>query len=118
MPLISVDDAQAGMVLSADVTDRRGRLLIPNGRPLDEKHLQALKMWGITAVEIEGDDPVGGDTEALDPALLGQAREVLSTHLRNLPMDHPLVLALIELALPRKARELGEEGAVKGEAHV
>lgn len=116
MPLIAVDDAQAGMVLSADVTDRRGRLLIPNGRPLDEKHLQALKMWGITAVEIEGEEPVGEDVEALDPALLGQAREALSDHMQNLPMDHPLVRALVELAMPRKARQLGE--AMKGEAHV
>ena len=109
MPLISVDDAQAGMVLTSDVTDRRGRLLIPNGRPLDEKHLQALKMWGITAVEVEGDDPVASDNTAIDPALLGDAREALTEHLKNLPMDHPLVLALVELALPRKAQQMAKE---------
>ncbi len=116
MPLISVDDAQAGMVLTADVTDKRGRLLIPNGRSLDEKHLQALKMWGITAVEIEGDDPVSSNEAAIDPALLGEARELMTEHLRNLPMDHPLILALVELALPKKAQELASRA--EGGAHV
>lgn len=105
------------MTLSSDVTDRRGRLLIPAGRALDEKHLQALRMWGITAVEVEGDDPSGTGEAALDPADLGRAREVLADRLQNLPMDHPLVLTLVELALPRLARELAD-AEVPGGAHV
>lgn len=108
MPLVSVDDAQAGMVLATDVTDRRGRLLIPAGRELDPKHLQALKMWGIPQVEVEGDD-VGTDAAAaLDPALLGKAREILADRLQNLPMEHPLVLALVETALPALAQDLAD----------
>lgn len=105
------------MTLSSDVTDRRGRLLIPSGRALDEKHLQALRMWGITAVEVEGEDPSAAGDATLDPADLGRAREVLTDRLQNLPMDHPLVLTLVELALPRLARELaGSE--TPGGAHV
>lgn len=114
MPFISVADAQAGMVLASDVTDRRGRLLIPAGRDLDDKHLQALRMWGITAVEVDGEDPAAGGESALDPVHLGRAREILSDRLRNLPMDHPLVLTLVELALPRLARELADQDVPGG----
>lgn len=118
MPFLNIEDARAGMVLVSDVTDRRGRLLIPSGRELDEKHLQALRMWGISTVEIEGDEPSGEEEGALDPAYLGQARELLTDRLQNLPMDHALVLALVEVALPTLARDLSREAPQAGEAHV
>jgi len=114
MPFISVEHAQAGMVLSNDVTDRRGRLLIPSGRSLDKKHIQALRMWGITGVEVEGEDPGMSADPSLGPADLGRAREVLADRLQNLPMDHPLVMTLVEVVLPRLARELADEAGESG----
>lgn len=105
MAQIAVDQVQAGMVLAAEVQDRRGRLLIPSGRELDAKHVQALKMWGITRVEIDGDDPSADGSPAASPEMLERAREVLEDRLRNL--DGRFKELLLESILPRVAESLG-----------
>ena len=45
MGMVTVDRAQVGMVLTAPVIDRKGRMLIPAEVALTDRHLQALKMW-------------------------------------------------------------------------
>lgn len=52
------------MALAADVQDRRGRLLMPSGVTLQDKHVRSLRMWGVTHVDA-----------------LGEAMELLGTHL-------------------------------------
>lgn len=54
MALIDVARAEAGMVLASDVLDLRGRVLIPAGAELKDKHVRALPAWGVTRVEVQG----------------------------------------------------------------
>ena len=112
MAFITVEQVQAGMVLAAEVTDKRGRLLIPSGRELSPKHVQALRMWGIARVEIEGDDVAGDATAAIAPETLEAARAEIADRLRNLPGEDPLTVALSAALLPRVAREIQEAGHV------
>ena len=109
MAQIAVDQVQAGMVLAAEVTDKRGRLLIPSGRTLDPKHVQALRMWGISRVEIEGDEPSGEAASDLTPESLEKAREVLTDRLRNLEEGDGLREVLLETLVPRVARDFVRE---------
>lgn len=106
MAQIAVDQVQAGMVLAAEVQDRRGRLLIPSGRELDSKHVQALKMWGITRVEIQGDDPAAEGAQLVSPEMLEAARAILDDRLRNLDPKGSFRGILTEAILPRVASEL------------
>jgi hypothetical protein len=55
---MAVSDLQTGMRLREDVTDRHGRLIIAAGTTLHERHLRALKLWGIAEVRVHGDSLV------------------------------------------------------------
>lgn len=129
MAFIPVDHVQSGMILASEVTDRRGRLLIPSGRELGPKHVQALKMWGISRIEIEGDDPGGDTASEFSPEVLEAARLRVDDRLRNLPEDEPFRGILADILLPRVAEALrvggvpdeaptrADRGSVAGEAH-
>ena len=82
MALIPVERAQVGMVLAEGVTDRRGRLLIPAGKEITERYLDSLPMWGVTHVEIEGEDTGSEDevAEAAEPWAVSKAMEVVDDH--------------------------------------
>ncbi len=112
MALIPVDKAELGMVLSAPVTDRRGRLLMPAGRPLEEKHLDALPMWGITQIEVEGDGPgVGEDaTEEVAPWALDRAGEEVGQLFRHDDGTHPVMQELRTFRTLARAMEIQREG--------
>ena len=108
MAVVSLEKIQAGEVLAADVHDSNGRLLIPAGKELGDKHLNALRMWGVSHCEIEGDGPEEDETAEIDPAILEEARrvvEALFVH-NDAHGDHPVVALLRDAALLRTAREL------------
>ncbi len=105
MPIVSVDQATPGMVLSNPVTDRRGRLLIPAGLALSEKHVNALKMWGIVSLDIEGDEEVEVVVN-VSPEALEAARAELMPLYRHTDLDHPFVHKLFEHKAQHRAREI------------
>lgn len=104
MSTISVEQAASGMVLAADVLDRRGRLLIPAGRALAQKHVEALRMWGVERIDVEGDAPRRAASPEIPPALLIQARKEVELLFRNAGDDHPFLEALKSLSTQRRAR--------------
>ncbi len=52
MGLIRTDDLQPQMTLASDLRSMHGRLLLPMGTSLTEKHLSIIKMWGVTEANI------------------------------------------------------------------
>lgn len=46
MPFVSINQLQPGMILSADVTDTNGRLLLSKGKAIATNHMTVFKMWG------------------------------------------------------------------------
>lgn len=103
MALVTVAQAQPGMVLSSAVEDQRGRLLIPAGNELGERHVKALQMWGVTHLEIEGEEPEGGTAPDLDPETLALVETAIDEHLGDNDPDHPFVAALRRHAVQRRA---------------
>ncbi|EFC91821.1 putative signal transduction protein [Dethiosulfovibrio peptidovorans DSM 11002] len=55
MTLLRVDKLKEGMVVKVDVVAPSGRLLLPVGTNLEDKHVRLLKSWGVVEVEIEGE---------------------------------------------------------------
>ena len=112
MALIPAEKAELGMVLSAPVTDRRGRLLMPAGKALEEKHLDALPMWGIAQIEVEGDGPAAEEDplEELAPWALERAEEEMSHLFRHDDGVHPVMHGLREFRTLVRAREIQSGG--------
>ena len=104
MSTISVEQAASGMVLAADVLDRRGRLLIPAGRALAQKHVDALRMWGVERIDVVGDAPKRAANPEIPPAVLSQAREEVELLFRNAGGEHPFLEALKSVSTQRRAR--------------
>jgi hypothetical protein len=113
MGLIAVDRAEAGMVLHADVVDLRGRLLIPAGKELSEKHVAALPMWGVTHIEIAGPDPAVAAVQSIDPALLAEAEAHVADRFRNASGAHAFLEELRGVCVRRAASELAKLAEVR-----
>lgn len=106
MATIDVSQAEAGMVLAADVLDQRGRLLVPAGKELSVKHVRALPAWGVTRLEIEGDD-VAGVVEA-EPWARDEATAEIDRIFSRVNREHPLMAALGPVCVERRAMALQE----------
>jgi len=107
LALLQIDNLSPGMVLKRNVTDRSGRLLLPSGATLEEKHLNIFRMWGVMDVEVtdEAEPESGADPVAqeLDPELLAQATaEVQRIFAHNDP-EYPAIRELIRICIRRRA---------------
>lgn len=114
MAVIDVSQAQVGMVLAADVVDKRGRMLIPAGKELAEKYLNALPAWGVTRIEVEGDD-VGGVDE-VEPWAIDEATAEIDRLFSQTNRAHPAMESLAQACIQRRAVQLQGAGAEGGEA--
>lgn len=116
MPILPAEKAKAGMVLAEPVKDRRGRLLLPAGKVLEERYLEALPMWGVTHIAVEGE--AGGDDTAasqdpwatLEPWALAQATHELEELFAHANRSHPLLALLHRTRVLRRALALQEGG--------
>ena len=111
MATVSVDQARPGMVLLGDVKDNKGRLLIPAGNELSDRHCQALKMWGVTSLDVEGDEPEGDALLDISPEILAEAEVATDAHLGTNDPSHPLIAALRPILVKNRAEGIAREGA-------
>lgn len=115
MAIIDVSQAQAGMVLSADIVDKRGRVLIPAGKELAEKYVNALPAWGVTRIEVEGDDVAGAEAE-VEPWALEAARKQVDELFSKTNRAHPALEQLSQAVVQRKAQQIQASAPVGGAA--
>ncbi len=108
MALIDVSRAHAGMVLTADVLDMRGRILIPAGAELSDKHVRALPAWGIQRLDVKGD---GADAApALEEWALAAARAEVDAAFSLTNRAHPAMAALLATCITRAATRMQSAG--------
>lgn len=103
MAPVPIADLHEGMILQANLYDRRGRLLIPARTALSERHLAGLKVWGVEAVDVH--DPSAGPvaSDELDPATIEAAQAELAPLFQNTP-PHPVTQKIFERCVLRRAR--------------
>jgi hypothetical protein len=104
---VPIDNLVPGMVLSRDVCDRSGRLLLPAGAELTEKHFSIFRMWGVFEAEIVGEE-AAHDAELplhvdLDPVLLAVAQNHVQLLFVHNDQDHPAIKELIRFCIERRA---------------
>lgn len=103
--IVSFDSLRPDMVLGVDVLDGGGRLLLPAGTVLTEKHLRYCQMWGIAALEVEGDEAVPVPEEEIDPELLARVEEELRPDFRHTDLEHLFVATLFRHCAQARARQ-------------
>ena len=92
---VSIEQLRPDLVLGADLSDASGRLLLPSGTVLTDKHIRYCQMWGIAAVEIQVDEPTAvTDEQPIDPAAWAAAEEALAPRFAHVDREHPAIAAL------------------------
>lgn len=102
---ILIDNLVVGMIVTDDVLDRSGRLLLGAGVELNDTHLRMLRTWGIAEVPITGYDDqhvlshVGNEIESQRVLALEAELKPL---FRNTNLAYPAMAELFRLCLLRK----------------
>jgi HD-like signal output (HDOD) protein len=105
MAVIGLAQIRAGMVLAANLLDPNGRQILPLGATLSERHITALKMWGIARVSIQSDK----DEERPVVKLSAEEAEAVEAYISRIfslnkeHANHPLLKDLRQRSLRRMA---------------
>lgn len=105
---VSLENLRADMVLAADVVDSGGRLLLPNGTALTDKHLRYCQMWGVAEAEIvgnEGTEPASDP--GVDPTLVAQAEAAIGLRFIHVDRDHPAIEPLFRYCVQFQLKKGG-----------
>jgi len=97
------------MELASDVTNLNDVLLLARGTVLNYKQIRILKMWGIEMVDIAGPEaqPEAAISQApLLPEVLASAEEYVNQRFKHVPINGPVVAAIRNIAIKRKAAQL------------
>ncbi|NQZ58037.1 MAG: hypothetical protein HRT88_11315 [Lentisphaeraceae bacterium] len=97
MGIISIDNVIPGMVLAEKVITSKNMMLLPEGRTLNENHLVTFKTWGITSVNIIGEN----DTEeaaAMSPEELKALSEEVTALFKHNKLTGRFTKSLLTLA--------------------
>lgn len=113
MGLLKVDDFKPGMVLAADLKSPQGRMLLPKGSMLTEKHIRTCKIWGIVEGDILGEDDQKAEDPpvVLNPALVERAKELAKAYFYLTDLRHPVVRETAKLFIERAALSLARRDA-------
>jgi hypothetical protein len=101
MPILQTQDLITGMTLAQEVQNHSGRVLLPEGTVLTEKHILNLKAWGITEADIQGEDAGFDSTpeaEKIDPQKLAKVKKEVEALFCLSNQDHPAIIEFMRLS--------------------
>lgn len=109
MGVLNINDIEEGMELAEDIVNLNGRILLKAGFIITERHIQALRAWGIAEANIRGverdnlDEP---SLEAVDPEEIARIEQDLTYLFRKMDLENPIVAELYRLVRKREAMRL------------
>ncbi len=98
MGIVRTDNLREDMVLSEDIRDINGRLLLREGLKINATHINIVKKWGVTEVRVVDDD--GGSppiSEETDTQKIENSDKI-KLFFKHTDLDHPVVKELFRLA--------------------
>ena len=105
MSSISVEKLEEGLVLSEDVIDTFGRLILTKGRRIEANHIRLFKIWGISEVGVQqSPGPVSPEKDSPEPEKLRHAEHTVKTILQNTDVDHPAINEIFLAAVDHRYR--------------
>ncbi len=103
MGKVAIDNLVPGMLLSADLRDRNGRLLLKAGTELTDRCLYLLRTWGAVEAEIEGADESRESPVKADPEMLASIEKKVIPLFRRSNPDHPAIEELMRIRIMQEA---------------
>lgn len=55
MARLPLDQLTVGMVLAEPLKNANGSVMLPPGSAITEKHIRAMRMWGVLDIDIQGE---------------------------------------------------------------
>jgi len=105
MGVVHTDKLQEDMVLSKDIKDINGRLLLAKGEKIHANHIRIFKMWGIPEVIVIGDFGSEEDSEShVEPDLYDKISEYTKYIFKHADVSHPAVEELFRLSVIFRGR--------------
>ena len=108
MGKVNLENVSPGMVLEKDVKERSGRVLLRAGTEISDRHMNILKTWGVTEVDVENltQAEVNAQvTQQLDPEALKIAEEQVSHLFCHTDKEHPAMRKLMRISVMKQVRK-------------
>lgn len=106
MGTVGIEELKPGMILGSDIKTVNGRLILPKGLTLEQKHIDHLKSWGISRVNISGQANQNPTKIKISQEDLNRLENYLSLFYASNDFSLPFVKGLYYLALARLAKKL------------
>lgn len=113
MPIFKTQNLKPGGTLAQEIQNHSGRILLPKGTVLTEKHILNLKAWGIAEADIESED-MQTDPAAvkIDPQKQARAKKEAETLFCLSNRDHPAIIELMRLSGINRLKKMPGMGHV------
>ncbi len=109
MAVIKLKQLEAGAVLSADVLDMNGRVLLRSGSTISSKHLEIFRAWGVAEVTIAGDphelDEMTVNRADIPPEQIAAVEAELQQRFQFTDCNHPAIHEIRQNMVLRRARQ-------------
>jgi len=92
------------MEVADDVIGPGGRLLMPAGTVLTEKHIQAFESWNVPSASIVSETDGNGASGVAPPPLDPAHERRIRDRFRHNDLEHPFIACLLQEILGRAAR--------------
>lgn len=117
MGIVHIDQIKPESVLAEELRDINGRLLLAKGQKILRKHIRILKIWGITEIDVVGEDGGEAAEEDADQAGIEEIEERTRDLFRHADMSHPAMAELFRLSVWHQ-RERKSSGPLLMKDHV
>jgi putative nucleotidyltransferase with HDIG domain len=104
--LLGIAELQPDMVLAGDLRAYNGRLLLPKGVCLSDKHIRIMKTWGVVEAHVNHASSLHqrpADNSRRPPADLSWVQQQVFGRFCCAPLDHPAISELYQCAIERLA---------------
>ena len=95
------------MVLDEEVRDINGRLLLKKGKNIQSAHIRIFKIWGVTEVNIRGNNGSKNTSEGegdLDPGKIEEIKEYTHDLFRHADLEHPALKEIFRISVQFRSK--------------
>ena len=101
MARLPLDQLTIGMVLAEPLKNANGSVMLPPGSAITEKHIRAMRMWGVLDIDIQGEAAPATSTNSLptNASDVAKAQAELQPVFTFANLDNPVMAEIFNQAV-------------------